>query len=140
MAFKRVITRKLGSGTSSDPYHISNGPTFTTSASSSSSSRGHGHRHGHGHDGDDAAHENAIAALTSSPLSCDPVEFCLAAMTPILTYHPRHDPITIHDVIQHHVPRYFHNTYSHQTNCRELGLHGRLRSSHVQSRERKKAY
>ncbi|CAD6574280.1 MAG: hypothetical protein CYPHOPRED_005397 [Cyphobasidiales sp. Tagirdzhanova-0007] len=64
----------------------------------------------------------AVASLSSSPLPSDPVEFCMAALLPLMTYNPRHDPVTIEDVVQHHVPIYFSKSYRHQTNCHELNL------------------
>lgn len=87
--------------------------------------------------GDEAVRERAIEKLRSLEPPQDPVEFALRALEPLMSYHAKNDSLTMQDLAEHHVPRYFSLHYVHQVNCHVLDLQGerrcRLRVTSAQS-------
>lgn len=114
---------RLGSGSKHDHSTISRsstqsseGNTLDKTASSSS------------HVDTSPSNSAALQALIAQPLSADPVQFVQDALTPLFTYNSKHHTLSLSDVLEHHVPRYFAPHYRHSFNLTEADLLGKSRA------------
>lgn len=68
----------------------------------------------------------AVHALKSQPISADPGQFVQDALTPLYTFNAKHDTVTLDDVLEHHVPRYFSPHFKHSFNLNDADIHSEL--------------
>jgi hypothetical protein len=95
------------------PTHASDAETSTTGSGSSNTNT-------------TAAYHSQLEALKKHPLSADPAQFIQDAITPMFTYNPKHDVLSLDDIEEYHMPRYFAPHYKYMLNCDELNTRGRL--------------
>lgn len=72
-----------------------------------------------------SANTAAIDLLKNQPLTADPVQFVQDAIAPLFNYNPKHDQVTLDDVMEYHVPRYFSPGYRHVFNLIEADIEGK---------------
>ncbi|KAL7008888.1 hypothetical protein EMMF5_001635 [Cystobasidiomycetes sp. EMM_F5] len=65
---------------------------------------------------DEAKRNAAVEKLKAIAIPSDPVEFIEQAYTPIMTWNPKRDDVTLDDLKTHHIPRFFAQNYVHRHN------------------------